>query len=137
MLAGVVLFAAYVLEERGLGQAMARNATRLTVLVLLPIHVACLLYTMGRWQQGLPEVGIRSLGNLDPFRGDWHPVVGSTVPLVVELTGLAVVGVLVWVLAARPGAVTPDDETDPPGDRPAEPADPAVRNAVVERSAHG
>lgn len=100
MLVGIAVFSAYILEERGLGRSVARTATRLAVVLLLPIHLACFLYTVGRWQQGLPVLGIRSVGNLLPYRGDWHPVVGSMTAFVVEVVGLVVVGTLVWRLAA-------------------------------------
>jgi hypothetical protein len=118
MLAGIVLFAAFVLEERGLDGPRARTTVRLCVVLLLPIHLVCLLYTMARWQRGLPDVGQRGITSLDPTQGAWHPVVGSVVPLVVEIAGLLVIGVLVWRAAAGAPAAPPrpDDDKAPSSD---------------------
>lgn len=115
ILAGLLLFAGFVLDERGLPVAQARSAVRIVAGVLLPIHLVCLLYTLARWQRGLPPVGEFGITSLDPLRGDWHPIVGPVVPLVVETAGLLVVGVLVWVVSARP----------PPRPPPAAAAEPA------------
>ncbi|MHC8503382.1 DUF2142 domain-containing protein [Pseudonocardia artemisiae] len=104
MLAGVVLFAAFVLEERAVAAPYARTIVRLTALLLLPIHLICLLYTMARWQRGLPEVGERGITSLDPRLGDWHPIVGSATPIVAQILGLLIVGALVWIVSVRPAA---------------------------------
>jgi hypothetical protein len=100
MLAGVALFAAFVLEERGIDGDRARSTIRFAVVLLLPIHLVCMLYTMARWQRGLPDLGERGITSLDPTQGDWQPVVGSVTPLVVESIGLLIIGALFWTAAA-------------------------------------
>ncbi|HEY0696668.1 MAG TPA: DUF2142 domain-containing protein, partial [Micromonospora sp.] len=115
MLAGVLIFAAYVLEERGFDAERSRNLVRFLAVLLLPIHLFCLLFTMVRWQHGLPaRIGLSSL---DPFAGPWHPVVGSVVPLVASLVGTVLFGALAWILTGtgRPAATA----------GPAGPVDPA------------
>jgi hypothetical protein len=136
VLAGFVLFSAFVIEERGLPAVHARAAVRSAAVVLLPIHLVCLLYTMARWQRGLPGIGVQGITSLDPSRGDWHPVVGWMTPVIVEIVGLLIIAVLAWrsvaqddhaepvVLAAAPvssaraadvGAVTRPVEPSSPG----------------------
>ena len=66
MLAGVMLFAAYVWEERGLDAARSRTLVRLSVILLLPIQLFALILTMVRWQDGLPK--IPDLPHLQPVR---------------------------------------------------------------------
>lgn len=121
VLAGIALFAAFVLEERGLDARRSRSAVRLATVVLLPIHLVCLVHTMARWQRGLPEVGVRGLADLDPFAGDWQPVVGSLLPLVLHVAGLLVVGVLCWRASGREGSAAPGPgelaQRQPPEDR--------------------
>ncbi|MEV4659437.1 DUF2142 domain-containing protein [Micromonospora sp. NPDC049301] len=120
MLVGVLLYAAWAAEQRGFEIAKARSFSRLAVLILLPIHLFCLAYTMVRWQNGLPaNLGLSSL---NPLAGDWHPVVGSVVPLLSATLGLVLFGWLVWT--ARPAGndePTPDAATEVPtrADRPA------------------
>jgi hypothetical protein len=109
ILAGLALLAAFVLGGAGLPAATVRSAVRLAAPVLLLVHLVCLLYTMARWQRGLPEVGTRGITSLDPSRGDWHPVVGWQAPLVLEVIGLLIVAILLWVLAGRTGS-SPQDE---------------------------
>ncbi|MFD0817973.1 DUF2142 domain-containing protein [Micromonospora zhanjiangensis] len=99
MLAGVLLFAAYVLEQRGIDADRSRTTVRLLVLLFVPIHLFCLVFTMVRWQHGLPaRLGF---GSLDPFLGPWHPVLGSATPLVASVLGLAVIGWLAWTAPTR------------------------------------
>jgi hypothetical protein len=128
MLAGVLLFAAYVLEQRDLGAARSRTMVRLLVVLLLPIQLFCLVFTMVRWQNGLPaKLGFSSL---NPFVGSWHPVLGSSTPLLASVLGLALIGWLAWTAPTRrlPG---------PPGtdDAPADPAEATPAGARVERPA--
>jgi hypothetical protein len=107
MLVGVLLYAAWIAEQRGFEVARARSFTRLAVLLLLPIQLFCLAYTMVRWQNGLPaNIGLSSL---NPLAGDWHPVVGSVIPLLSASVGLVLFGWLVWTTRS---AAT-DDPTPP------------------------
>jgi len=78
ILVGVLLFACFVLEERGVTAAQARVLTRLVVVLLLPIQLVCLVYTMVRWQSGLPRLGDLGIVSLNPFRGEWHPLVARS-----------------------------------------------------------
>jgi hypothetical protein len=113
ILAGLALLAAFVLGGAGLPAVTVRSAVRTAVLVFLPVHLVCLLYTMARWQRGLPEVGTRGITSLDPSRGEWHPVVGWQTPLVLEVLGLSILAVLLWVLADRTGSSSADEGAAP------------------------
>jgi hypothetical protein len=99
LLVGLPLLAAHILEGRALGAEQARALTRLFVVLLLPIHLGCLAFTMVRWQRGLPRSP--QLSWLNPLVGDWHPVVGSLVPLAAETAGAVILGVLVWRAVSR------------------------------------
>jgi hypothetical protein len=129
MLAGVLLFAAYAMEERGFDESRARAFTRLAVLLLLPIHLFCLAFTMVRWQHGLPRYP--GLSSLNPLAGDWHPVVGSATPLLAATAGLALFGWLAWTTRFPAGAATDGTPgaaaaTAPSGDAPAPSLQPSA-----------
>ncbi|MBT8224868.1 MAG: DUF2142 domain-containing protein [Dactylosporangium sp.] len=115
MLAGVALLAGFVIEERGSDALPSRRIIRLLTVTLLPIHLICLVYTMVRWQNGLPvKLGITML---NPFAdADWSPPLGSWLPIVAEVAGLLLLGYLAWTRAARP--VPPRDGTGGVEDRP-------------------
>ena len=120
MLVGVLLYAAWAAERRGFETAKARSFNRLAVLALLPIQLFCLAFTMVRWQNGLPAN--RGLSGLNPLAGDWHPVVGSAVPLLSATLGLVLFGWLVWTTRPADTEVpAPYAATDAPtrADRPA------------------
>jgi hypothetical protein len=110
ILAGLVLLAAFVLDEHGFPERAAASLTRLILLVVIPIQVFCFVFMMARWQHGLPDYGKLGPSSLNPFTGSWHPPVGSVLPLFLALAGLGVVSVIAWV-AARPAA-------EPSGDQP-------------------
>jgi Predicted membrane protein (DUF2142) len=110
MLAGLLLYAAWTLEERGLDPARCRTLTRLVLLVVVPIHVLCLLMTMVRWQRGVPQYW--TLRGLNPLAGDWHPVLGSATAVAVALAGLAVICWLTWTASSL---VTGGGRTAVPG----------------------
>ena len=107
---GLCLFGAHVLARRWLSAQWVRLTTRLLALVLLPIHLVCLLFTMVRWDSGFRSI--------NPFNGSWAPPLGVALPI---LTCTVAVGVLfaVYWLASR----IPAEETEP--ERPAEP-EPAL-----------
>jgi hypothetical protein len=140
-LAGLVLMAAHIVDERGGAVVNSRGFVRLAVLLLLPIQLFCLVFSMVRWQRGMPSfrgVGVKYL--LNPFAGDWHPVVGSITPLACMLVGLIGLAWLSWRMRAVPAedgpaarapvATTPAHEQGPEAATPepssARPAAPAV-----------
>lgn len=101
LLSGLVLIAAFILEESGMPVRIARFAGRLAVLVLLPLNLFALAYTMIRWQHGIRVHPIPRL-DLNPLAGPWNPPLGSAVPLLAELIGVCLVGALVWTTVGRP-----------------------------------
>ncbi|GIH13967.1 DUF2142 domain-containing protein [Rugosimonospora africana] len=129
VLVGLVLMAAFIMEERGVGAGRARTIARLVAGTLLPLQIVALGYTMVRWQHGITK-SYPKAHELNPLAGPWHPVVGSLTPLLVEVAGLVVVGALLWRTVGRPatelsslsaaGQVEHTREADP--DRPAEAA---------------
>jgi hypothetical protein len=102
ILAGLVLLAAFVLDEHGFPPRAAPSLVRLILLVVLPIQVFCLLFMMARWQHGLPDYGKLGPSSFNPFTGEWHPPVGSVLPLFLALAGFGLLGVIAW-FGARPG----------------------------------
>jgi hypothetical protein len=102
-LVGVLLLAGYLVEERGaVNPAVARRLVRLFVVVLLPLQVGFLVFTMVRWQAGIHP--LEEFGQLNPLGGDWHPEVGSLLPLLMMVFGATLLGVLAWRVAAPAGA---------------------------------
>jgi len=97
ILAGVVLLAAFVLDERDFPAVAARSLTRLILLVAIPIQALCLVFMMARWQRGMPPSGRLRPSFLNPFTGDWHPPVGSLLPLFAGLLGLGVLAAIGWI----------------------------------------
>jgi hypothetical protein len=102
---GLPLLAAHIMAKRGLTAEHLRTMTRLFALLLLPIQLICLPYTMARWQSGLR--------GLNPFKGDWLPHYGTVLPLVCATLGVVVLFVMYWHasrIPAEPSAVEPGDE---------------------------
>jgi hypothetical protein len=108
LLAGLPLLAAWTLERLLLDAGQTRTLIRAFVVFLLPVHLALLVFTMVRWQRGLPENA--GTGWFNPLAGDWHPPTGSVLPLVLMAIGLLGTGALFWRVRgqARP--------TDKPAD---------------------
>jgi hypothetical protein len=102
LLVGLPIYAAYLLGEYGIPADKARDLTRLVLIVLLPIHLVCLAFTMIRWQSGLVTGG--GFEGLNPLGGPWHPPLGSPAPLLACVVGLLLLGWLVWTGGPRPGA---------------------------------
>ena len=98
VLVGVPMLAAWVLESRGVAIDHARALARFAVLLLLPIHLLVLTYTMARWEKGLPPMP--SLSSFNLLVTSWSPPLGSATPLVAELSGLLLLGWLVWSSSA-------------------------------------
>ncbi len=96
--AGLPILGAYLIQRYGLAEEKSRSVLRICVVVLFPIHLFCLWYTMIRWQQGLNwKNGLRAL---NPLAGSWHPPLGSLVPLLACVAGALVVGWFVWNVAS-------------------------------------
>lgn len=97
MLVGLVLLAGFIAEENGFGAGQSRKLVRLYAMGLLPIHFACLMYTMMRWQRGMPyradKMGFTSF---NPFGGAWQPQLGTVLPVALEVAGLLLFGYLAW-----------------------------------------
>jgi hypothetical protein len=153
MAVGLPILAALLLQRSGLAARASRSVGRLVVLVLLPLHVVCLSFTMVRWQRGEGfELG-GGLAYINPLDGFWHPPLGSLLPLVLTTAGVILLGWLVlgpfvervtWPPAEgragdervkdlhaapgdEPGSTGPDERV--PTSRPAEAPDGAVSAA--------
>jgi hypothetical protein len=122
VLVGAPILAAYLLhEQRALPAERVRFLRRLYAVVLLPVHLVLLVFTMIRWQRGLRvSEGLRGL---NPFSGDWSPPLGSATPLLAMSVGLVILGVLLWRDAPAVAAVAPEPATEaaPVPDTPPEP----------------
>jgi hypothetical protein len=93
---GLPLLGAYILARHGGTAEQSRTLTRGLAVLLLPIHLGCLAYTMSRWQSGLRS--------LNPFEGSWSPPYGSVLPLVLATVGIAVLMTFYWMASKVPPA---------------------------------
>jgi hypothetical protein len=89
---GLPLLGAFVFARHGWTAEQLRALTRGLAVLLLPIHLVCLAYTMCRWQSGLRT--------LNPLAGSWSPPYGSLLPLILATVGIAVLIAVYW-LASR------------------------------------
>lgn len=123
-LVGVMIFAAWILEERGLPDHAGRGLTRALLVTVVPIHLFSLLWAAIRWRSGLPDYGKVGLVSLWPLSRGWEPVVGWVLPPLMLAIGLAGIAWLVWKLAAPAGSPPPTtaDGRSAPADRAARPA---------------
>jgi hypothetical protein len=87
---GLPLLAAFVLSRQEVF-GVARNATlvRLFAVVLMPLQLVFLWFTMIRWQHGWITTPAKL--TLNPLVGPWHPPIGSVVPLVGAVVGAGLV----------------------------------------------
>jgi hypothetical protein len=113
-LVGVMIFAAWILEERGLQERAGRSLTRLLLVTVLPIHLFGLLWAMIRWRSGLPDYGRIGIVSLWPLGRGWHPVVGPALPVLMLVIGLAGLAWLVWRLSVPAVAAAAQAPVDPP-----------------------
>jgi hypothetical protein len=100
---GLPILGAYTLAHSGVSPVQFRSLTRTLAVLLVPIHLVVLAYTMTRWQSGLAI--------LNPLKGSWLPPLGPELPL--ALGGLAVlvlIGMYWW--ASR----VPAESADPAAD---------------------
>jgi Predicted membrane protein (DUF2142) len=97
---GIPILAAFILGRRGVfDEAQTGRLIRGFAVLLLPLHLFALGYTMIRWQSGFPNWP--HMMSINPLRGNWHPRVGSAVPLLLGIAGAAALLAACWQ-AARP-----------------------------------
>lgn len=108
------LLGSYIVA-RNLGQERMRTVARLFALLLVPIHLVCLPFTMARWDSGLRSI--------NPFNGSWFPPLGVALPLITAVVATAVLFVLWWQASRIPA--------DPPA-APRE--EPATEELTAEQS---
>ncbi|WP_040391103.1 DUF2142 domain-containing protein [Catelliglobosispora koreensis] len=102
LLVGFPLLGAWILEERGFPDAWARPLSKLFAVILVPLHVLFLAYTMQRWQAGV-EDKIKLSKIIGPTQ--WQPVLGSKLPLLLTILGALALTVILWRAAAKAKAV--------------------------------
>lgn len=100
---GVPLLAAYVIGRRGaLDRDRSARLVRTVALVVLPLQLAFLSYTMIRWQAG---VGTSlQYTPLNPLSGNWHPPAGSATVLLTGVAGCLMLGAWAWTSTGRRAA---------------------------------
>lgn len=82
------LLGAHILAHRGLTAPHIQSITRLLATLLTPLHLACLAYTMTRWQSGLTT--------LNPLKGTWTPPYGTILPLTTITLATITLTTLYW-----------------------------------------
>ena len=98
--AGIPMIGAFVISARDiLSPARTTAFTRTLVLLLLPLQLFCLAFTMVRWQSGTPADIHAKTAN--PLAGPWHPPLGSLAPLLVACVGLFLLGFCYWRCGER------------------------------------
>jgi hypothetical protein len=109
---GIPLLAGFTAGRSGvLTSRQQTSITRAFAVILLPFQLISLGYMMDRWQTGV------AFGrSFNPLRGNWHPVTGSALPLLMMLVGLALLGWMVWH-AALPGDAQAAELDKSPADR--------------------
>jgi hypothetical protein len=112
LLAGMPLLAAFILERRLLNARQSHSMIKLFCVMMMPAHLALLVYAMARWQKGTSQT------HTNPLTGQWHPPTTSYPPLLLMLAGLAV---LVWVFWTTPRQLVngPDLAAEEGGDEAA------------------
>lgn len=103
---GLPMIGSYILANRGVNPEQMRYITRMLAVLLIPIHLICLAYTMMRWQSGLKI--------LNPLKGSWLPHYGAVLPLVLGTLGCAVLLVMYWrasrIPVEQPPPASDDDD---------------------------
>jgi hypothetical protein len=107
LLVAVPLLAAFIVERRVLNAKLSQSMTKLFCLLLLPSHLALLVYSMVRWQRGIKNNPWPSY--LNPLAGHWHPQTGSLLPVLIMIVGVALVGWIFWHAPALAAAVPMPD----------------------------
>jgi hypothetical protein len=99
---GLPMLATYVMALNRLTGDQIRSITRMLAVILLPIHLVCLAYSMSRWESGLVS--------LNPFNGSWHPPYGVALPLALEVLGVALLYVLFFRTSRAPAKPAVEEE---------------------------
>jgi hypothetical protein len=133
LLVGIPLLAAFILERVMLNAKQSHSMTKLFCLILLPAHVALLVYSMVRWQKGLRVNPGPSY--LNPLSGQWHPPTGSLLPVVAMLIGVLLVGWVFWRAPALAAALPVPGSLASAGDTASAPASRAERRAQANAEA--
>jgi hypothetical protein len=125
MAVALPILAALLLQRSGLAAAASRSVVRILTVVLLPLHLVCLSFTMVRWQRGETVEFAGGLGVINPLAGFWHPPLGSVVPLLLATAGVVLLG---WLVLGR----LPDTIGGPAAD-----ADASAESGAAESGAAG
>lgn len=94
------MLGAWIMAQRVLNAEQMRSVTRMLAVLLLPIHIVCLAYTMTRWQSGLASI--------NPLKGVWMPPLGPVLPLVLVTVAVGVLLLAYWQASRTPTAVEPE-----------------------------
>ncbi|MFG1839536.1 DUF2142 domain-containing protein [Micromonospora sp. NPDC049175] len=96
MLVGVPILAGYLLADR-IPFDLAPRLARLFAIVLLPMHLVALCFTMIRYQRGIP---VDKPPSFNPIGGSWQPAVGSILPIAMAV-GAAILFVVYYSIGLR------------------------------------
>ncbi|WP_412539844.1 DUF2142 domain-containing protein [Longispora sp. K20-0274] len=135
LLVGMPLLAAFILErDNVLNRKQSTSMTRVFCVLLLPIHMAMLVYSMMRWQKGLTKNP--HIGRLNPLTGSWHPETGSLLPVLLMVAALLLLGWVFWRLPSLVGRSeeAPEESENSPAGEPAGPderVDPALQQPLT------
>jgi succinate dehydrogenase hydrophobic anchor subunit len=92
---GVPIIAAFVLGRSGvLDDLRTRKLVRATAVILMPLQLVFLWFTMIRWQSGYTTAAGHS--RINAFAGSWHPQVGSVLPVLFAVAGAAALLAFSW-----------------------------------------
>ncbi|ANZ36984.1 hypothetical protein BBK82_13795 [Lentzea guizhouensis] len=104
------MLGAWIMSRRVLSEEQMGRITRMLAVLLLPIHLVCLAFTMTRWQSGLASI--------NPFKGSWTPAYGSVLPLVLATVAVGITFVVYWRVSGVPVAAEPEPVTEEPVKEP-------------------
>jgi hypothetical protein len=88
------ILGARALGTAGIGAPQLRSLTRTLAVLLVPIHLLVLAYTMTRWQSGLTS--------LNPLEGTWMPPLGPELPLATGALAVVVLIATYWHASRLP-----------------------------------
>lgn len=123
---GLPIIGAYVLARSGFNPDKFRALTRTLAVVLVPIQVVCLAFTMCRWQSGWRI--------LNPLKGSWLPPLGPELPLALGAASVLVLLAMYWRasrLPRSPAYREPEEETATVQEAPAPPVTARAREETA------